>query len=153
MLYRYRQRSPWAGAAAAAVLVVLWGWAFWSALTAAGTWVLPVRIAGGATIAVFLIALVFSSMTIVVRPGEISWWFGAGWPRSHLSLDRLADASATRSAIWQGWGIHLTARVWNVRGLNAVRLRTASNRSVLLGTDRPQELLDAIARARWAGAA
>lgn len=143
----------WAGALCLVVLAALWGWALWSALAAAGAWVLPFRIAGGATLFVFVLALTFSSMTIVVRPGEIAWWFGVGWPRGRLSLDGLADASATRSAFWQGWGVHLTRKGWNLRVHNAVRLRTAGNRSVLIGTDRPQELLDAIARARWAGAA
>lgn len=153
ILYRRRQRSLWASAVAVLTLVLLWGWAFWSSLAATHAWILPFRVAGAATLAVLVLSLTFSSMTIVVRPGEVTWWFGVGWPRGRLSLDGLADASATRGAIWQGWGAYLTGRVWNLRLHNAVRLRTASNRSVLLGTDRPQELLDAIARARWAGAA
>ncbi|MHB8432076.1 MAG: hypothetical protein ACYC8W_12075 [Candidatus Tyrphobacter sp.] len=136
-------------------LIVLWSWALWDALASAGGWMLPVRVAGGATIVLLLVMTTLSSMTIRVKEGEIEWWFGAGWPRGRVLLDRLVDASATRGPVWQGWGIHLTAAGWrwNVPALNAVRLRTTGSHLVLIGTDRPQDLLDAIARARWTGAA
>ncbi len=136
-------------------LIALWSWALWDALASAGGWMLPLRIAGGATLALLLVTTTLSSMTILVKEGEVEWWFGFGWPRGRVLLDGLVDASATRGTLWQGWGIYLTIAgwLWNVRALNAVRLRTAGSGSVLLGTNRPQELLDAIARARWAGVA
>ncbi len=136
------------------VLIALWSWSLWDALASNGGWSLSSRIAGGVTLVVLLAMTTLSSMTILVREGEVEWWCGAGWPRGRVLLGGLVDASATRSSLWQGWGIYLTAAGWgwNARALNAVRLRTAGTGSVLLGTDRPQELLDAIARARWAGA-
>ncbi len=149
-IYRYRKSSPWPAVLALLASGAVWVWALFAALTNAGAWMSAFRIAGGATIAFVFLATIFSSMTIVVGDERIAWWFGLGFPRAHLALENLADASATRGAFWQGWGTHLAGRgLWSLRGLNAVRLRTPQRRSVILGTQRPQELLDAIARARW----
>ncbi len=153
-IYRYRQSTPWGASLGVGALVVLWAIALWSAVSNDQLWPIALRIAIGGTAVVLLLALTFSSMTIVVNDREILWWFGVGIPRGRFKLDQLLDANATRSSLWEGWGIYLTRRgwLWNLRGLNAVRLRGA-RRALLLGTDRPQELLDAIARARWTGVA
>lgn len=150
-IYRYRQGTPWGASLAVIGVALLWGIALWSAVADEQTLALALRVAVGGTLLTFVLALTFSSMTIVVNDREIAWWFGIGWPRGRIPLDQLLDAAAVRTTLLQGWGIHLTASgwLWNLRGLNAVRLRSTRRRAVLLGTARPQELLDAIARARW----
>ncbi len=154
MIYKHTQRAWWCTAFVLLAIVALWSWVVWSTIADPRTAPSSLRIAGGTTVALVLIGLTFSSLTIVVRDQEVAWWFGLGLPRGHIRLVDLLDASTARTTLWQGWGVHLTMRgwLWNVSGLNAVRLRNARRRTVLLGTDRPQELLDAIARARWAGA-
>ncbi len=154
MIYRHTQRSAWYVAVTLLAICVLWAATLWGALSGASTAPLSLRIAGGVSV-VLLLGLTFSSLTVAVHEDQIAWWFGLGWPRGHMCLADVLDASATRTTLLQGWGVHLTASgwLWNLSGLNAVRLRNARKRTVLLGTDHPQELLDAIARARWAGAA
>jgi hypothetical protein len=149
-IYRYRQGTPWGASLGVGGIVVLWSVALWGAISNDQFWPIALRIAVGGTLLIVMLALTFSSMTILVNDREIVWWFGIGLPRGHFRLDQLLDANATRTSFWGGWGIHLTTRgwLWNLRGLNAVRLR-GTRRSLLLGTNRPQELLDAIARARW----
>ncbi|HEY9085553.1 MAG TPA: hypothetical protein VIN40_06425 [Candidatus Tyrphobacter sp.] len=153
-IYRYRQSTPWGAGLGVAIVALLWGIALWSAVSNDQLGAILFRIAVAGTLLVLFLALTFSSMTIIVNDREIVWWFGVGFPRGRFKLDQLLDATATRTSILEGWGIHLTSRgwLWNLRGLNAVRLRGA-HRVVLLGTDRPQELLDAVARARWTSVA
>lgn len=153
MIYKHTQRAAWFVVLTLLAIVVLWAAMVWSVLSNPQVGSLAFRIAGGVTV-VLLLALMFSSLTIAVREDEVVWWFGLGWPRGRMLLADVLDAAATRTTPLQGWGIHLTTSgwLWNVSGLNAVRLRNANKHIVLLGTDRPQELLDAIARARWAGA-
>lgn len=155
-LYRHRQRSPLVALAGFLVLCAFWMWALWTALADAGGWQRAFLVAAIASAVVPIATVTFSSLTIVVRDDAIVWWFGVGIPRGRLPLQDVTDASAARIAPWQGWtGIHFTTRgwLWNVGPGAAVRLRASSGRNVLLGTNRPQELLDAVARARWAGAA
>ncbi len=49
---------------------------------------------------------------------------------------------------WYGWGIHLTPYRWlyNVSGLEAVAITLRNGRKFALGTDDPQDLVDAIER-------
>jgi hypothetical protein len=130
-------------------LAAVWLWAVFRAFAQTGGWVLAFRIAAGASVAILLLAITLSSMTIVVREDSLVWWLGLGWPRGRLPLEALTDASATHASLWRSWSLHVA----RPGGLNAVRLRTVHKRSLVLRTDRPQELLDAIARARFAGAA
>ncbi len=151
ILYKYKKGTPWGAALGFGCLVALWAVVLWSAVSREQSRSLTLEIAIGGTIAILIFALALSSVTVVVSDREIRWWLGMGFPRGHLPLERLIDAAATHGKFWEGWGSYLTGSGWipRVRALNAVRLRGPRRRCVVLATDRPQELLDAIARARW----
>ena len=98
-------------------------------------------------LAILLICLVtFSSMTIEIRDGFLSWWFGFGLIRKSIPLVDIVRGSLVSIKWYHGWGIHLTGNGWlyNVSGLRAVEFRKADGTSFQLGTDEPEVLLAAV---------
>jgi len=91
-------------------------------------------------------ALTFTSLTITVRDGQLSWWFGRGIVKKTVPLGDVASAVPTTTSLLNGVGIHLTSRGWlyNVEGHNAVYVTLRSGRTFLLGTDEPSSLAHAI---------
>ena len=76
--------------------------------------------------------------------------FGPGWPRKTVRLADIAAAEVTRTTFLEGWGVHRTRRGWlyNVSGFDAVLLRLANGRTLMVGTDEPRRLKAAIERAQ-----
>jgi hypothetical protein len=106
-----------------------------------------VRLTVLATSVVMLVsAFVFSSLTIAIRDGQLSWWFGPGVVKKTVPLSTIVSAEATTTSIFNGWGIHLTTRGWlyNVSGRQAVLVTQADGKRFLLGTDEPDSLVQAI---------
>ena len=91
-------------------------------------------------------AFVFSSLTIVVRDGQLSWWFGPGVVKKTVPLSSIVSAELTTTTVLNGWGIHLTLRGWlyNVAGRRAVLVTQRDRRRFLLGSDEPEQLVQAI---------
>lgn len=73
------------------------------------------------------------------------------WPTRRISLDDIADYAPTRYTVWDsgGWGVHLglAGMTYNVSGNEGVRFRLKNGARVLVGTQRPDEFIAAIARA------
>ena len=110
---------------------------------------------GRATVVLVILLLVataiaFSSLTIRVGEGRLSWRFGPGPIRKSVPLEEIVEAEPGRAPVWAGLGIHWTSQGWvyNVSGLDVVRVRLASGKQFLLGTDEPARLAAAIERAR-----
>lgn len=95
----------------------------------------------------------FSSMTVQVGEGELSFWFGPGWIRRSFPLPTIRSWTAVRNPWWYGWGIHRTPRGWlyNVGGLDAVELELTDGRRLRVGSDEPELLCEAISRAKGKG--
>ena len=107
----------------------------------------------GARITVLVAAVVmmvssfaFSSLTITVRDGQLSWWFGPGIVKKTVPLASVESAEPTTTSIINGWGIHPTGRGWlyNVAGRQAVLITQQDGKSFLLGTDEPDSLAQVI---------
>lgn len=100
-----------------------------------------------ALLAMFASALVFTSLTVAVRDGELQWWFGPRVVRKSVPLSSIATVEPTTASLLYGVGIHLTMRGWlyNVQGRRAVLVTLRSGKRFLLGTDEPERLVDAIA--------
>ena len=88
----------------------------------------------------------FWSMTVRVTGEALEFWFGPGLIRKRVPLSEIATVEEARTTIWQGWGIHWTSRGWlyNVSGFNAVHVQLKTGKSLLVGTDEPQALADAL---------
>jgi hypothetical protein len=96
-----------------------------------------------------VIAVLFSSLTVVVTDGELRFHFGPGFWRKRVALDEVTAATPTQSSWWEGWGIRFTPRgmLYNVSGTNAVEIELRSGRRFRIGTDDPEGLVQALQRA------
>ncbi|MCX6374198.1 MAG: hypothetical protein NTX16_14225 [Actinobacteria bacterium] len=106
------------------------------------------HVPGWLTFAALMLA--FSRLTVQVDETRISVGFGGGLARRRVELHTIEAASAVKIPWLAGWGIRLTPQGWlyNAWGRDAVRLRFAGGRRFTIGTDEPEALLAAIARAR-----
>ncbi len=95
----------------------------------------------------FLVHLVlFWSMTVRVTDQVLEFWLGPGLIRRRIPLEQIGDLETVRSRIRDGWGIRRTmlGRLYNVSGFRAVRVRLKTGTSIVIGTDEPRALADAI---------
>ena len=98
-------------------------------------------------------AYMFSSLTIHITDRALHWCFGPGMFRKTLALADIKTVEITRTRLLDGWGIHRTSRGWlyNVSGFGAVLITLHSGEGILLGTDEPDRLRNAILRRIGAG--
>jgi len=94
------------------------------------------RITALAVAAVMAIsAFAFSSLTVMVRDGQLSWWFGPGLVKKTVPLSTIVSAGPTTTSILNGWGIHFTGRAPVV---GAVSVRGSLAMPALVGALRLQ---------------
>lgn len=150
-MYRHTQRSP------ALLVLPLFAAAVPLAILVFG----PVASApAGMKIVLVVTALVlvatsaaFSSLTIAVADGRLSWHFGPGVVRKSVPVAEVVAAERTRTRLWEGWGIHFTTRGWlyNVAGRDAVLITRRDGSRFMLGSDEPEALVQAIRGAVGSG--
>ena len=94
----------------------------------------------------FLIGLVFSSLTVIVDERALSWHFGLGFWKKTVARSDIADVEAVKTKWWYGWGIRLTPIGWlyNVSGFDAVAVKTKAGAVMMIGTDEPDALVNAL---------
>ncbi len=94
-------------------------------------------------------AILFSSLTIELSEGSLSWQFGPGLLRKQVASGELTNAVVTETRLIHGWGVHLTRNGWlyNVSGFGAVQITLRSGKTFLLGSDEPEQLCSALQRA------
>ena len=90
--------------------------------------------------------LLFCCLTVEIKGDELVCRFGPGLIRKRFVLSEICEVKVVKNPWYYGWGIRLTPDGWlfNVSGLDAVEINLASGRRFLLGTDRPDELAEAI---------
>ena len=94
----------------------------------------------------FLVMLLFHSLTVEVARGYLTIRFGVGLIRKSWLLKDIDAAEIVRNRWWYGWGIRLTPHGWlfNVSGSDAVQVRLENGKQVRIGTDEPEKLLRAL---------
>jgi hypothetical protein len=74
------------------------------------------------------------------------------WPTRRMRLEDIVEYAPMRYTMWDsgGWGVHLglAGMTYNVSGNDGVRFRLKNGARVLVGTQRPGELVAAIAKAK-----
>jgi hypothetical protein len=92
------------------------------------------------------VAVVFHSLTVDVDDSELRWRFGPGFWTYRLAREEIRDVAVVRNHWWNGWGIRMAPgfRLYNVSGLDAVEIKTASGDIRRIGTDDPQGLAAAL---------
>ena len=112
------------------------------------------RVAVVAVGPVLLLLLGFGALTVSVDASEITLRCGVrpirGWVRKRIALDTVKDHQTVRNSWLLGQGIRYIGNGWlyNVAGFEAVELDLTNGRRVRIGTDEPEALAAAIARAR-----
>lgn len=88
----------------------------------------------------------FRSLTVEVDEYEVRLCFGDGPIKKSFAIADLSTVKSTRTKPINGWGIHWTGEGWlyNIYGLDAVELSFNDGSKVLIGTDEPDELLNAL---------
>ncbi|GAA4892906.1 hypothetical protein [Ferrimonas pelagia] len=97
----------------------------------------------GAVIAFLaLVLLLFSSLTVTLTSTSLTWHFSFGFWTKRLALSEIVQVETRQTPWWYGWGIRLTPHGWlyNVSGRHAVKLHLKDGRTLLLGTDQPEQL-------------
>jgi hypothetical protein len=101
-------------------------------------------------LAVLLAALfVFATLRTSVRDGVFECEFACGLVRRRIPLAEIESVSVVHSPWYYGWGIRWTPHgwLWNVSGTRGVELRLRGGRRFRVGSDEPERLAEAIARA------
>ncbi len=100
-----------------------------------------------------LVPLIFglSELHVTITPGWLHLRYTPFFVNKHIPLVELASFEASRYNFWlAGYGIHYVpiryGWVYNVRGLDGIQLRLVSGKRMLIGTQRPQEFLNALAQ-------
>lgn len=92
------------------------------------------------------LAWLFSSLTVEVADGRLSWRFGPGWLEKRVALGDIAAARPVKTTWLEGWGIHYTRFGWlyNIAGFEAVAVELKNGKRFAVGTDEPDRLLSAL---------
>lgn len=94
----------------------------------------------------FVVAALFSTLTVRVTERHITWFFGVSGIGRRIPLAQIISIRPIKTSILEGWGIHLTWHgwVWNVSGFNAVQIVLRSGTRFAVGTPEPQAVIDAV---------
>jgi hypothetical protein len=113
---------------------------------------MPRVVVAFAVVVLLVCALTFRSLTVAVEGGRLRWHFGSGFPRGSVAVADIVSAERAKTSMVQGIGIHWTRRGWlyNVAASGAVHLELRGGRQLLLGTDEPEALIQAIRSAQAA---
>ena len=111
---------------------------------------LAVAVAVGMVLPVILVVGVLR-MTTIISPDEVRIWFGF-YPtiRRSISIGTIASVEVVKYrpiVHCGGWGIRIARdgeRVFNARGNRGVRLKLADGTTILIGSQRPEELALAV---------
>ena len=93
-----------------------------------------------------LVTILFSSLTICIEQGYVTWFFGPRFWKKSIVLGEIESAKAVRNKWYYGLGIRMLPEGWlyNVSGLDAVKIKVRNGETIYLGTNQPQELIRAI---------
>ncbi len=87
-----------------------------------------------------------TGLSVAVSPTEVRLRWRLGWPRKVIDRNEIVSTERIRNKWWYGWGIRLTPQgwMWNVWGLDAVKVNRSSGKAFVIGTDDPDGLRAAI---------
>ena len=93
-----------------------------------------------------LIILIFTSLTIQICNGQLSWYFGPGFWKKEIELREIVSVHTIRIKWYYGFGIRLIPTGWmyNVSGLDAVQIKLKNSKIITLGKDEPEKLLNSL---------
>ena len=93
-----------------------------------------------------VISLLFSTLNIQVDDKLVKWSFGPYFWRNTIAINQIQSVKVIETKWYQGLGIRLISTGWlyNVSGLKAVAITLKNGKTVSLGSNEPEDLLNAI---------
>lgn len=93
--------------------------------------------------------VMLSSLTVVVTPSSLVFWFGPGVLRKTVPLAEIASVASVRNPWYYGIGLRATPRgmLYNVSGLSAVEVTRRDGGRFRVGTDEPDRLCASLRQA------
>ena len=90
--------------------------------------------------------LTFHSLNVRIDDQAVHLRFGIGLIRRSIPLETIVGCGPERNSWLTGWGIRYHGRgwLWNVSGLDAIRLDLTKGSPFFIGTDKPEALEAAI---------
>ncbi len=110
---------------------------------------LPTPLAVGLCVVTGFVFLSFTSLSVTVTRDALLARFGIGIVRKTVALADITGVEVAHTRWYEGWGIHWTRRgmLYNVAGFDAVAIRLASGKSLIIGSDDAPRLAASIRRA------
>lgn len=101
------------------------------------------------TVILAITLAIFSRLTVVIRDGVLEVFFGGGFIRRRIPLERIRNVREVSTPWFYGWGIRLTpwGWLWNVSGGDGVELEFHDGRKFRIGSDEAERLAEALRRA------
>ncbi len=95
------------------------------------------------------VAVSCSSLTVIVTPSSLVFWFGPGVLRKTIALREVESVEPVRNPWYYGIGLRVTPRgmLYNVSGLSAVEITKRDGTRLRVGTDEPERLAAALRQA------
>jgi len=93
-----------------------------------------------------LLESLFATLNVEIDETKLKLKFGIGLIRKSYNLSEITSAEKVTNRWWYGWGIRLTPHGWlfNVSGYDAIEITKTNGKKVRIGTDEPDQLLEAI---------
>jgi len=90
--------------------------------------------------------LMFYSLTVIVDENFLKIRFGLGLIKKRFPLKDIKSCRAVRSPWYYGWGLRILPNgvLYNVSGFDAVEIEMKSGKKHRIGTDKPDELEQAV---------
>lgn len=98
---------------------------------------------------IVMVGVMLSSLTVVVTPSSLVFWFGLGVLRKTVPLAEVESVEAVRNPWYYGIGLRATPRgmLYNVSGLSAVEVKRRDGGRFRVGTDEPEKLCASLRQA------
>ena len=99
-----------------------------------------------APLIVFSLTSMFSKLSTTVSDGKISLVFKYGFPKKEILFSEIKSADLQKVTNWWGSGVKIMRHgsMWRAWGNTAIAIQKHDGRRIVIGSDNPDELLQAI---------
>ena len=99
-----------------------------------------------APLIVFSLTSMFSKLSTTVSDGKITLVFKYGFPKKEILFSEIKSAELQKVTNWWGSGVKIMRHgsMWRAWGNTAIAIQRHDGKRIVIGSDNPDELLQAI---------
>ena len=99
-----------------------------------------------APLIVFSLTSMFSKLSTTVSDGKITLVFKYGFPKKEILFSEIKSTELQKVTNWWGSGVKIMRHgsMWRAWGNTAIAIQKHDGRRIVIGSDNPDELLQAI---------